>query len=508
MLNLPAPRSVPRAFLPSLAFSFALLVVLIVGPAQTVAQAPNQVAAAKIPAIGPGEVRGVFAVRGTGQLGASQRGSELLVEEGADQRLTPASVLKLVVAAASLDRLGPEFRFRTEIFTPASRSRGVVPNMMVVAGGDPSWSEDHFDGDADLPFRQLAAAVRRAGVTHVEGDVIVDVSRVIGRRVSVNWPGGDTSLGYGAAPSALAWRDNRSRVRISPGKKVGARAVLEAIDPIQWRNESTTVSAERDGRGTIEFDLDWGRGTATLRGEYPISERSFTVEVATPNPERRAAQGLIAELRLAGVKVSGAVVLRRDRQAIEGWRQVAKFESPPLREILIPLLSDSNNFVAEMLLRNLGHEVFGGGRLDLGVDAAVEFLVEKVGLEEGSLAIDDGSGLSPFNLLTPRSVVKLLQWSWNQPWRVHYFEAMASDQRGTVHDFWPRAPNLRAKSGTLRHTQCLAGVLLPTGTGVPDPSDQQAVEPVFFAWMVNHSTRDRRSIRRGVIHTLWEWSRF
>lgn len=471
--------------------TICLLIVAVLG------QSLDAQPLAQLPAPSRGEIRGVYAVRGEREL----------VAEGADQRLVPASLLKLVVAAASLNRFGAEYRFSTVVYAPAVASDGGVQRILVAAGGDPSWSEGLQAGDADRPLRRLAAQVYARGVRRIDGDLVVDTSRVVGRRTPPDWPSGDSSLGYGAAPSALAWRDNRSRVRIAPGPRVGAPAVLVAVDPIDWKNESITVGADRDGRGSIEFDLDWGASTATLRGEYPISERPFSLEVATPDPDQRAALALASALRAAGVAFEGNVVLKNKPQPTNGLSVVARFDSPPLREILVPLLSESNNFIAEMLLRNLAFEAGGVGRLDVGVDAALAFLVEQVGVDPAEVEIDDGSGLSPFNLLTPRSVVTLLRWAWQQPWRVEYFEAMASDQRGTVHDYWPKGPPMRAKTGTLRHTQCLAGVLLPKGVAVPAQTPGVVEEPLFFVWMINHSQRERRDVRREIMATLWNWSR-
>ncbi len=399
--------------------------------------------------------------------------------------------------------------------------------LLVVSSGDPSWNKHHFAHDAGSPLRDLARQVYASGVRRVDGDVIVDATSVIGRRTSVGWSAGDANVGYGAAPSALAIDDNRSTVKIAPGRTLGSPAKVTGEDGLTWRNDTVTVGPERFGRGTIEFDVDWGTASAVIRGEYPINEPPFTVEVATPNPTERAARAFVQALGENGVEVRGGV--RVSSSTLEVARQrsgtsttpVASFLSPPLREMLVPVLSESSNFAAEMLLRHLGLVLQGTGRLDAGIDAASAFLVEVVGLDAQSFVLDDGSGLSPLNLISPRGVVALLRWSWNQPWRSDYFAAMTSDTEGTVAKFWPRAPSMRAKTGTLQQTQCLVGVLLPSaaalsvsarvGSGDAGPGASGSApgvsEPVFFAWMVNHSTRERREIRAEVIKTLWQWSR-
>lgn len=447
----------------------------------------------------PGEIRGLLVMRG----------DQVLVEDRADLRLTPASVHKLLVSAAALHYLGPDYRFRSRV--EAARVDGVVASgLRLVGGGDPTWQEEFYEDDSTRPLRELAEQIFAAGVRRVQGDLVVDAAAVRGRRVPVDWGVADATLGYGAAPSALALDRNRTTIRIGPGGQVGRPARILEAGGLSWVNRSVTVEAERHGRGTIAFDLEADQAVATLRGEYPISERPIQVDIATPDADSRVGWAFARALRERGIAFEGDV--RVELSELDGdataRRELAVFESVPLREILVPLLADSDNFTAEMLLRHVGLRVRGAGRLDIGLDAMETFLVEVVGWTEDQFELDDGSGLSPFNLLAPRAVVRLLRWSWEQPWRAVYFDAMASPTRGTVADFWPAAPPLRAKSGTIRQTQGLAGVLLPgTGNGRVPVLGEASPEPVFFVWMVNHATRSRSEIRREVMSTLQSWQR-
>ena len=449
----------------------------------------------------PGEIRGLLVMRG----------SDVLVEERADLRLTPASVHKLLVSAAALHHLGPEYRFRSRV-EAATLAEGVASGLRLVGGGDPTWHEEFFEEDSTRPLRELADQVFAAGVRRVDGDLILDADAVRGRPVPVDWGVADATLGYGAAPSALAIDRNRTTIRIGPGGQVGRPARILEAGGLSWVNRSVTVEAERHGRGTIAFDLEADRAAATLRGEYPISERAIEVDIATPDADGRVGWAFVEALRARGIAFDGEVVVEssaRDRSDPRGAserRQLGLFESAPLRDILVPLLADSDNFTAEMLLRHVGLQVGGAGRLDVGLDAVETFLLEVVGWHEDQFELDDGSGLSPFNLLAPRAVVDLLQWAWRQPWRPFFFEALASPAQGTVSEFWPNAPPLRAKTGTIRQTQCLAGVLLPgAGNGRVPALGEEAPDPVFFAWMVNHATRSRTEIRREVMSTLRSW---
>jgi D-alanyl-D-alanine carboxypeptidase/D-alanyl-D-alanine-endopeptidase (penicillin-binding protein 4) len=159
------------------------------------------------------------------------------------------------------------------------------------------------------------------------------------------------------------------------------------------------------------------------------------------------------------------------------------------------MLRDSNNFYAESLLRILALARAGEGRLDRGLELETDFLRYVVGIERADFELDDASGLSPFNLVSPRATVALLRRVYQQPWSRAYLDALASRTSGTLAS-WGRIPAVTGKTGTIRHTQALAGVLTPAD-GVP----------VFFAVFLNHRTDSRSRLRGEIVRTLWRWHR-
>ena len=428
-------------------------------------------------------LRGVLAIRG----------GEVLAEEHADRLFTPASVHKLLVAAAGLHILGGDFSVRTTLY--GQFVSGAVGDLTVVGAGDPTWNDIHFEENPRAPLEALARALREAGVERVTGDLVVDASRFPGRAVPIEWPWGDRALGFGAAPTALGVDRNTVKVRVAPSPRLGEPALISGDESVEWVNETRTVTSERHGRGTIEFQMIWGTPTVIVRGEFPQSEAPFRIEVAAPNPLFRAGEALRSALLEAGIEVAGSVRVAHE-PAIPGLDALAGWSSPPLADWLEAILADSNNWYAEMLLRLMALEAAGEGRLDLGVDALSSFLTETVGVAEGAFEIDDGSGLSPFNLVSPRAVVEVLRWCATQKWFALFVENLARGDQGTFGRSWGKAPPLAAKTGTLRHTQGLAGLLAP-----------ESAEPIFFALFINHRTEGRALLKREIVRELWRWHR-
>ena len=428
-------------------------------------------------------------------------GGRTLAEENPDVLFTPASVQKLWVATAALHLLGPEHRIVTRIVGPEPRG-GVLPGDLVVeAEGDPTWSRRFFADAPETPALALAQQLRDEGIRRIAGDLVVDVHAFPGRSFPPSRSMGDLAFGFAAPLSALAVDDNAFWVRIAAGSRVGAPGRLERIASagidIELVNRMVTVGAERDGDGTVDFLPLWPSdpsdpGGFLVRGEYPLSEPPYRLELAMPNGDAYAAEVLKTLFEAQGIEIEGGVRVETERvYEYESPRLLARWESPPLAERLVPILTDSRNWHAEMLLRVLARKETGRGRSVDGLGVLREFLEESVGMPPDALVLDDASGISPYNLLTPRAVVKLLDWARRQVWFSQFSAALASRGRGTL-EAWPALPTLRAKTGTLRGSLTLAGYLDRPG----------ATEPIVFAIFLDHRPGERPPQRAEIARWL------
>ena len=422
---------------------------------------------------------------------------EVLDELNAGRFFVPASVLKALTAAAALDHLGSGYRWRTRLTSAAEVGGEVLDGDLVIEpGADPTWGRDRLPGGAAEPLAALAEQVHARGVTRVTGDLVVDASRFPGRPHPLDRGFGDLPYRHGTPPAALAVDEATITVRVAPGPSVGAPARVEAPDGLTVINMTTTVGRDRHGAGTLDFLPVWGTDTLLLRGEYPLSEPPFTVPVSDPAPLLRAARRLRATLGEAGVVVDGEVRVQRTRPApARAGSVVAELPSPPLDDLLDPLLTNSHNWYADILALTLGREVAGTGRFDDGVEVVADFalgLRDDPSAAPDDLSLRDGSGLSAANLVTPAAVVRVLAHAASQPWGERLIEALARPGRGTL-SAWPRLPPVAAKTGTLRHTVALAGFL--------DPGSEN---PVIFCYFVNHH-RGAGAARRAIAAALRSW---
>src|SRR5947208_15075346 len=127
-------------------------------------------------------------------------------------------------------------------------------------------------------------------------------------------------------------------------------------------------------------------------------------------------------LRAQGVAVTGRATRGT---ATTDTQQLADVLSPPLAQIARFMDRESDNFTAELLLKQLG-AVNGAVGTTAGGAAAVRTELTEAGIPVAGVRIVDGSGLSPLDRLTARAIVGMLRAAWEDPTiKVPFLSALA-----------------------------------------------------------------------------------
>ena len=93
---------------------------------------------------------------------------EVLAEHNADRLFNPASVTKIATSLTAISRLGPDFKFRTSLYTDGTLdpATGVLHGSLYVIGsGDPAL----FPENAMM----IADKLNRSGIREVDGNLVV-----------------------------------------------------------------------------------------------------------------------------------------------------------------------------------------------------------------------------------------------------------------------------------------------------------------------------------------------
>jgi serine-type D-Ala-D-Ala carboxypeptidase/endopeptidase (penicillin-binding protein 4) len=198
-------------------------------------------------------------------------------------------------------------------------------------------------------------------------------------------------------------------------------------------------------------------------GESPplsalIVDRGRVGRVTSRDPALAAAQLFRAALVRAGVRVAGGPA---HGVAPADAVVVASVDSPALAVIVHHMDTVSDNFEAEMLLKELGAVQSGAGTTAAGA-GIVTGLLAQAGVPLTGVRLVDGSGLSLLDRLTPAAVVALLEVMWDDPeQRLELLSSLPVAARtGTLHDrmlHTAAAGLVRAKTGTTSNASALSG---------------------------------------------------
>jgi D-alanyl-D-alanine carboxypeptidase/D-alanyl-D-alanine-endopeptidase (penicillin-binding protein 4) len=162
-------------------------------------------------------------------------------------------------------------------------------------------------------------------------------------------------------------------------------------------------------------------------------------------------------LRKQGISVTGRATRGVAGPDAEGLAEVL---SPPLGQIVRFMDRESDNFTAELLLKQIG--AVNGAGTTAGGAAQVRTTLSAAGIPLPGVRIVDGSGLSSLDRLTARAIVGILQAAWEDPSiKQSFVSALAvAGRTGTLKDRLRRPPALGvvlAKTGTTSIASALSG---------------------------------------------------
>ena len=381
-------------------------------------------------------------------------GGERIYERESDRFFVPASALKLLTTAAVLTQLGPTATIRTAVYGNPNAAGHTT--LRVVGQGDPSFVRE----DLNTLVTQLA----QQGVRHVDF-LQGDESAFPGDSVNPNWEWEDVQAGYGAPVNALILDGNEIGLSLVP-QEVGQPLQVVWDEPFQgsgWQieNYSTTVPADEPEFVTVGRELS--RPVLRVEGQLIAGATSETASIAVPNPGEAFLTALQSALALQNIPVQQMGMVQTPLPS--DWVELAKVESPPVAELLIPTNQNSNNLYAEALLKQLGRQSETATDVTEASIAIALQILNSLGINTESIVMVDGSGLARKNLVTPEAMVDTLQAMARSPFAQTYRDSLAvAGVRGTLRNRLRDTPaegRLWGKSGAISRNFTLAGYLEP-----------------------------------------------
>ncbi len=158
------------------------------------------------------------------------------------------------------------------------------------------------------------------------------------------------------------------------------------------------------------------------------------------------------------------------------------------------LLQDSDNFIAEQLMLMVSDKLFG----ELNTTKAIQYVQDSLlNMLPQRPVWRDGSGLSRYNLMTPESIVRLLELIYEKVDTERLFSLLpAGGRSGTIRNWYGSPePYVYAKTGTLNGKHCLSGYIKTLSGKI-----------LIFSFMNNNFINGSTPVKKEMQRVL-EWIR-
>ncbi len=464
----------------------------------------------------------------------------------ANKPMQPASTMKLVTSVVALDRLGPNHRGFTELLTSAPLAGDVLAGDLVLRGG--------ADPELGLPqLWALLAELRWLGIRSIAGDIVLDRTLFRPTRLDVGVAPFDEQpeFPYNMVPDALQLGGNLMGLEVSSMEALQPGTVTaRALPPLPGLEIDASALRLTD-RACKDWDDDWispptiaepepGRLRISLQGGFPkactqrvdlqlldrtaLAERQLralwlglggewtgqareasvplvsAVSTTTTGTNPTAAPGAGTPITLPGsARITPGVVWAGTSAATPtGVRVLARHVARPWGEVLRTMNKQSDNALTRTLFLSLGLASMAdepdATTLALAQREVIRWFGEHQ-IPTAGLVLDNGSGLSRSERITPRQLASLLKAAQDGRWAPELMMSLpVAGVDGTLRNRLKTSPAggwARMKTGTLKNTTALAGY-------VPDPQGRLWA----VAAMINH---EQAAAARPALDALVDW---
>ena len=413
---------------------------------------------------------------GVGVMVKDTKGS-VVAAVNADQRMVPASNLKLITTGTALHTLGNNYRFKTQIgYTGTIEDGTLNGDLFIIGGGDPTiGGGDNASLALDATFRSWEAIVRKAGLWRINGSIIGDSRLWEGFLEYGDWTYEDIGTYYGTGADALCFYKNAIDLQVAAGAGEGEPVqAVQAYPETPWMHNINCGTTGREGTGNSLYLYTTDLAPyAELRGTFALDRAPKTEHFANKFGALTCAYYFYNYLRTTGMVITGGASdidrggLVRGTDFKSGKKAgtpaiIGTSESMTLADIARQTNVESDNFYAEAIFRTMGEEATGYAVYD-SARVAEKCVLNNLGLNPDDVTIADGSGLSRSNAVSARFLSSYLQAMTSSPAFPAFLASLAAPGEGTLAPVLKNNPSkdrLRLKSGSMGGVLCYSGYLL------------------------------------------------
>jgi serine-type D-Ala-D-Ala carboxypeptidase/endopeptidase (penicillin-binding protein 4) len=405
------------------------------------------------------------------------RDGTVLWSKDATRAMQPASTIKVLTSIVALETLKPSYRAKTLLVTAAPQRGDTLEGDLALIGR----GNDEF---SVASLEAMLRALRAQGVARIAGDIILDREFFQPPRPYEGVAPFDEApeFRYNVIPDALMLGSNLNQLALSSDEttlRVAFGPAMQGVEFVSgmtlvdqpcesWEDKWKIPSVEKKTDGTIRV---------TLLGEYP-KNCSTSTEINVLSRTDYAERTIAAAWRALGGTWNG-----RAREGVvpsgANVRTIATQDSRTLAEINRDINKRSDNAMTRTAFLSLAATREANERAQYPntfahAERIVRDWMKSKAIDDASLVIENGSGLSRKEMISPMALAQTLRAAHASPWSSEFLMslpivgvdgAMRNRLLDTRAAVTMSATSVgRVKTGGLRNVTSVAGYL-PAATG-------------------------------------------
>ena len=364
----------------------------------------------------------------------------------------PASIQKVITSVTALSSLGTDYNFKTSLRTQATIGADSVlnGNLYLVGGLDPAFNEHEL--------RSMVSDLKKAGVNHINGTLYADVSIMDSTWWASGWCWDDAPASFQPYVSPLMVHQGFVGIEVKPTSK-GQPAEVNIYPANTYIKVVNNAVTQDNTLGPLTISRDWMHNDNTIVVEGNCRRRQSTDLSVVGSADFTFAlfrQYLDEEgISYSNYGWGNCPVMARDISTV----------SHELPSIVKEALKESNNLFAEAMFLQTGRIQYPKGiRFSDASKFLQNFVSRKFGMFASSYNIVDGSGLSMYDLCSPRFMVDMLSMIYcdNDLYSILYKSLPISGVDGTLKtrlNTKTTINKVHAKTGSVTGSCTLAGYI-------------------------------------------------
>lgn len=388
--------------------------------------------------------------------------------------MNPASTMKLLTTLSSLDILGPQYRWRTNLYTDGVIRQGELRGNIYLQGtGDPKLIPEEL--------AKMMRALQNLGIQKIDGNLFFDRSAYASNVMDSNTIDGESLRAYNVPPDPLLYAFRTLSFQL--GKSNTANFIDVSYTPplsqLKVINQLQLVNKPCDNwKSGVRFNLDTSEDNtntsqllnASFSGVFPNKCKDVNYNIVALDANTFLTQGFTAAWELAGGTWAHPPQ-GKDSVVPLTARPLLQFEGIGLADDVIDINKYSNNVMARQLLLTLALEKIGKPATTQNGELVIQSWLKKMGLQFPGLVIENGSGLSRNETISAEQMNSLLLVARNLPIAESFYNSLPiAGTDGTMRNrlmaqlrkffHLKKKPEARIKTGSLADVRAISGYVI------------------------------------------------